>query len=156
MAFTRRGPFSVTVGGANVNTDPNNGPTGASFDWIHADVNNKTGQVAVSFHTHQDALVSAINHIKVTDAKGRTVIDAAVTLPSSSATFPLALSYVTTTGGYKDYVIHVHNYGTAAQTVNSVVVDGAAASGIKVPFSVPAGGLISVPTFKIRPSFTSI
>ena len=139
MAAAAKAPYAISVGGSTGTTDVGKGP-GDNFDWLHVDVNAKTGQVAVSFHTHDDDLVSSLDKIKVTDSSGATVLDAAVKLPSTDKTFPLALTYVTTTGGFKDYVIHVHNYGTSAQDVSQVVVDGKAAAGDRWDDRAPAHG----------------
>jgi hypothetical protein len=135
-------PFSVALSsGASANTDPVKGPAsfGDNFDWLHVDVNPETNQVAVSFHTHSDDLVSKLNAIKVTDAQGRTVLDSAVELPSSNATHPLAVTYVTTADDFTNLIVHVHNYDAKrAQNVTQVQIDGVAISDLGA-FSLSPG-----------------
>lgn len=137
---TFKPPYTVSLGGVTANTDPDKGPDsfGANFDWLHVDVNPRTSQVAVSFHTHSDDLVSQLKDITIKDAHGKTVFDSPVALPSSDSTYPLSVTYVTTTGGFTTLVVHVHNYDHAAQNVTRVHIDGVAVSGMK-PFSLQPG-----------------
>lgn len=142
-------PYNITLPGASACTDPVNGPDtfGDNFDWLHVDVNGKTKQVAVSFHTHSDTLAPSLKHVRVVDSLGKTVIDEDVELPSDESTFPLAASYVTTTANFTSYVIHVHNFGTQTYNVTSVVLDGKIAGSVE-PFSLGAGEhvVLKVPT----------
>ena len=124
--ITFSAPYTVKIGDVSANTDPEKGSSsfGDNFDWLHVDINNNTKQVAISFHTHSDSLVSSLKHIMVTDSSGKTILDAPVELPDYEKTHPLVATYVTTTDNFSSYVIHLHNYGSAAQNITGMIMDG--------------------------------
>ena len=140
-ASSSQPPYTVTLsGGITATTDPDKGPDsfGDNFDWLHVDVNPRTSQVAISFHTHSDDLVSQLKDIQIKDAGGHIVFDSPVALSSTQSTHPLTVTYVTTTGGFTILVLHVHNYGETAQNVTQMHIDGVASSEVE-PFSLQPG-----------------
>ena len=112
-------------------------------DWVRSYYDGVSGTVLTTLHAHTDSFLNTLpaTSLKITDAQGLVLI--ADTFPDNFDTLTkptnLQVTYATSRNGYKELVVHLHNYEENAITVSKVsLLSGIAESSIQ-PVVIEAG-----------------
>ena len=112
-------------------------------DWVRSYYDGVSGTVLTTLHAHTDSFLNTLpaTSLKITDAQGLVLI--ADTFPDNYDTLTkpinLQVTYATSRNGYKELVVHLHNYEENTVTVSKVsLLSGIAESSIQ-PVVIEAG-----------------
>jgi glucosylceramidase len=136
-------PFTVDTGAFSLKLDPSlvdpdapKSPVSDDVDWVRSYYDAASGTVLTTLHVHTDKELSKLSKLLVKDSSGKILTDD--TMDSNFAKeSDVQVTYATTRNGFKELVVHVHNYGSSDKTIKSVdLLNGMQSTG---GFSIKAG-----------------
>ena len=129
-------------------------------DWLRCYYDEFSGTVLLTTHAHTDSFLNSLpsTSLKVTDAAGQVLVsdnfpDDIEKLTMSSS---VQVTYATTRNGFKELVVHLHNYNDYSVTIKAVsLLSGVSEASIQ-PVVIEAGNheviLFDVSKFGMGPT----